>query len=672
MNPAKCTFVALVIAALCPTAFAQSGVPAPDTRLEFYEFPAGTRLTRAAEAVMFHYNREAFVLNNGAYELAVTPRTIATYAGSQLGPLCPSTRFYGQPQSAGGNTATLVGPRLVLLANHTLPTPINAATRAFVFGFQINEPFNGTSPSVFTFRPSNVYYGTRLVANSPAHDWALIELDRDVPPARRPMVVNTTPSLAVGDDAAILGFAEHIPFKGQFVTVASAHPASEMGWQTNFNAFVRVGSSGSPLVGVRSGMVEGVVTGGDFPFVYDPECPGWIDNFVPRLASAPFPVGAHKHIPPIGLGIKPARDQVFEYYGPIGGPFGSEGKQIHLDCPLTSRPVAWRVTSLDPTRLGLVGPQYRTPRPVVEGDLTPGTSVDTLVQFLDFPSWTFEPGVHEARIEITDLTYDTSGRHTHRFHVGINGFQLAPDDGIGLDSPGASPRTSKVYTLTNRHVVPQDILIEPDAPWILINGQPGPTTITLPASVSPSAPGGAKVEVSFDASGLNPGVYEGDIRFRPTGLGFAPNPELGAMHRRVRVDVGREVFTAIGPTVPFDIPGSAVRVVVVDEPIFVADLDVQVLARVAGELRSLLTLEITSPSGTQALIFEELAHAHYPFNHLLDDETNPGNHFPLSVFDGEPAMGVWTFTIVAEPADPANPSYGGFGHAELRITPTSP
>ncbi|MBK8913289.1 MAG: hypothetical protein IPM64_01590 [Phycisphaerales bacterium] len=591
-----------------------------------------------------------------------------------VGPLCPSARFYGQPQSAGGNTATLVGPRLVLLANHTLPTPINAATRAFAFGFHLNSPAIGPRASIFTFPVSDVYFGTRLVANSPSYDWALIELDRDVPPSRRPMVVQTTPTLFEGDAAAVLGFAEHIPLKGQFVTTVRTNSSGGVGWQVIVYAHTRVGSSGGPLVGARSGMLEGVMTTGGFPFIFDPKCGGWIDDLSQRWdAGARFPIGAHEHIPPIGLGVTPPRERVFDYYGPVGGPFATGTPQIDLECPATSRPVAWRVASQDATRLGLVGPLYRTPRRAVEGTLTPGASVDTIVQFLNIPSWTYEPGVHDARIDLIDLTYDTSGLHIHRFHAGIDGFVLTPETGIGLDSPGAPPETQVSYTLTNRHVVPQDILVEPDAPWILVNGQPATTAITLPATIDPVTPGTVQAGISFDTGGLIPGVYEGDIRFRPVlpaGFEDPPNPEIGATHRCVRIDVGREVFTAAGPTVPFDIPGSASREVVVDQPIFIADLDLRVFARVAGEERSIITLEITSPMGTHARVHQESAYGNGPFDQLLDDETNPGNRSPLAVFDGELAMGVWTFTIIAEPADPANTSYGGFGHADLRITPS--
>jgi hypothetical protein len=216
VKPGRC-----VVALACLGGAAVSQSSGPDPRLDYHEFPGNSPLRRVAEAVMFHYGRNHFVQRpDGAYDLAVAPRTNA----GALGPLCPSVRFYGQPQATGGNTAALVGSRHVLLANHSLPANATAQSRAFVFGFQLEAPIppGAPPPTAFTFAAQNVYFGQEIVARDPTNDWAVLRLDRDVPATRRPLVVRAVPAAIAGDAAVTIGFSEAIPLKGQSTSVVAA------------------------------------------------------------------------------------------------------------------------------------------------------------------------------------------------------------------------------------------------------------------------------------------------------------------------------------------------------------------------------------------------------------------------------------------------------------------
>lgn len=652
-------------AILCTLVPAQAG-PYPDTRLEAYQFPANSRLARVAEAVLFHYGRANFVPRpDGSYDLAVSPRT---HAGS-LGPLCSTATYFGQPQATGGNVATLVGSRHVLLADHALPSGATASTRAFVFGYELKGPPGPPVPT-FHFAEGDVYFGEEIVARDAANDWALVRLHRDVPPSRRPLILRELPSLVPGDPAVILGFPEHIPLKGQSVTVFSAGVGANV-WQVVTDSLVREGSSGGPLVGARTGTIEGVLRSGSFPYVFEGTCGGWLDDLSQQWgAVANFPVGATALLPPIGLQVLPAPESVFDHFGPPGGPFSQTDSTVHLSCPATSRPVGWTASAIDIARVGLVGPFTIQPRKSVGGTLQPSTAVSTTKLFSNVAAWTQAPGIHEARVQFSDSTYSATSLHVHRFHAGVDGLVLDPATGVGTEGPGAPPTTQSQYVLTNRHIVSQTVLVEPNASWIRVNGATT-AVLNLGPSLPGSAPGMGQANIAFDVTGLLPGVYAGDIRFRPAlpaGFEDPPNPEIGALHRAVRVDVGRRIFGAADTPTSFAIPGSATLTVVVDQPLQVADLDLGIHVTAASP-RTRITLQITSPSGVSTVIHRMSIADFEPLNTIFDDETNAPNLGSLGSFDGLAAMGSWQVTVLAVPSDPAETSMGVVQHIALRITP---
>lgn len=668
----RCHFL-FGLAAWCFLFAARAQIPAyVDDRQDRYEFPAGSMLSRAAEAVMFHYGTSQLTPGpNGTYQISVVPRT--EFVPGQ--PWCPSVRYYRQPQSAGGTTAVLVGKRHVLVANHTLPVGATASSRAFVFGFELTAPWVPGDPvTKFSFPASSVYFGETIVHSDFHNDWALIRLNRDVPGTTRPLVVRSRTGLDVGESAALIGFPEHIPLKGQAVEVFGARVNARGFQEIDVVGQVRAGSSGGPLVGLRTGVLDGFLVGGSASEEWSEKCGAWVDDFdPPPVAGCFFPMGLSALLPPLGVQVSPELETVIDHYGPLGGPFSREMMRVDLTSPPdTVGALRWRASALDPNRAGIVGPFARTPRPSVEAQLQPGQSTPVFEQLLRLAEWTSSPGVHETRIEVKDLTLGTSGIHLHRVHAGVDGFSVSPETGIGLDGPGAPPDARAVYTLTNRHIVPQVIRIEPREPWILVNGMAS-AQVEIPASSQLGGKGTVEIEIRFDASGVSPGVRTGDIRFRPVIPGWESDPELGAVHRSVRVDFGREVFASLDTPVELPVPSIGVVQILVDRPIeSIADLDVSYWLETPSTPNPVIAqFTLISPSGTAVLLHSARFVSGEPAVGILDDETSPASVGMLSVFDGEVPMGVWTVLLELDVFDGPD-TRCTVRDVSLRITPSVP
>ncbi len=209
---------------------------------------------------------------SGGYLMAVDPWT-RLHGGLDSKLICdPMEDFYGQPTIARppggvkGCSGFLVAPNLVVTAGHCIndpqgpsnPAPYDCPNRWVIFDYADQAPISGPGtvfiPSDNAVRCSRVLVDTSSSLNEDIQqseltlgaDWALIELVADVED-RLPMVVERHPQTELGDPVLILGHPARIPMKAEISTVTTA------GLRTNLH--VLGGSSGSPMVNLRTGKV---------------------------------------------------------------------------------------------------------------------------------------------------------------------------------------------------------------------------------------------------------------------------------------------------------------------------------------------------------------------------------------------------------------------------------
>lgn len=178
--------------------------------------------------------------------------------------LCKGEPFADQ-FAPGECTGFLVKPDLLLTAGHCVPSAMECAFFNWVFDFRQDLVGSATLP---VLREDQIYSCKRILAVRTqiiGEDWSLIELDRPVP-GQTGLPIRKTGTVA--DVAAIgtVGYPNGIPAK-----------AIENGFirtNTDPNFFTAVldtfgGNSGSPIMNLISGEVEGLLIRGEDDFEDD-------------------------------------------------------------------------------------------------------------------------------------------------------------------------------------------------------------------------------------------------------------------------------------------------------------------------------------------------------------------------------------------------------------------
>ena len=155
-----------------------------------------------------------------------------------------------------------------------------------VFGFR--KELGGVIPR--SVPADNVYRCARVLAHSmkSGPDYALIKLDRKVA-GRRPLAIDRgNADLAEGVPLMVIGHPSGLPLKiaadakvlaaGRDVSVTDGYGVSrpwvhkEYSFLANLDTFH--GNSGSPVINLKTLLVEGILVSGDADYEWDPEDPG--------------------------------------------------------------------------------------------------------------------------------------------------------------------------------------------------------------------------------------------------------------------------------------------------------------------------------------------------------------------------------------------------------------
>ena len=650
-----------------------------DSRMDFWEYADDEFLVRYAKAVAFHtFTNRLHDEGNGTFSFNVVPWTedlFAVACPTASINLCPSVRFFGQPIADpwNGSSAFLVGEDLVLVAKHTFggnngdPVAICASGRAFIFDhfqYAIRASYPGSN-GVVIFPAENVFFRAEAVTWEPSpgviNDWVLVRLDRPVPEKRIPFRIRRQGVAEPGAPASLLGFPDRLPLKLERSAIESA----VSGGTVRVPAFVRVGNSGGVIVNEITGKAEGLVRSGPTYLECDEENDCRADPEFTRVASALSFATAKEGVPPVGMQVSPIGP--IEHHGPPGGPFTNGEPQIvmgftyQIDVPLPepgflpSRTVDFTVT---PDANGLVGVRYPGRGALqtgpISGTLEPG-DVRGVVAGLMTPVLNLSAGAYDADIHFFDGAYRASDFRRHRILVGVEGFDVDPDERFAGDGPGAQPDEEKFYSITNKYTVSQQVRVSASDSWIRVDDGPGPVTynidpnIILPANGSsglvPNQPV-AWTKLSLDATGLSDGVHVGTVEFVSM---FDGQPSPAPVFREVRIDVGRRFFGL--PNAPLVIKGLDPVLVPIELPEFlleVVDLDVALnIEYQDGDVNGLV-LGLVSPEGTSITLHEDRLDPGDVLDTVYDDDTNPPyRRNRLADFNGEKAAGTWNLVFDA-------------------------
>jgi V8-like Glu-specific endopeptidase len=157
----------------------------------------------------------------------------------------------------------LVGPDLLVTAGHCVDRE-DYKDKVWLFGYDSSFAFDPNP----TFSPDHVYFTKEVVLwekNTYSHkDYALVRLDRKVLGVK-PFKIRTTGKAEKGTLLAIIGHPSGLTTKISSGGAKILDASEENRLKTNVDSFA--GNSGSPVINIKTGKVEGILVSGAEDYV---------------------------------------------------------------------------------------------------------------------------------------------------------------------------------------------------------------------------------------------------------------------------------------------------------------------------------------------------------------------------------------------------------------------
>ncbi len=570
--------------------------------------------------------------------------------------LCQETPLFGQATPGQHCSGTLVGENFVLSAGHCFSQAAGCLDYSVVFDYELafaGDPTGDPSSGQIFLREDQVIPCLDVVTSPPGGgDWAVLELESPVPPSRLPAPIERVEITDVGTEVICTTHPARLPLKAELAQVVASFNKINVA-----ECFTLGGSSGGGMWNLDTGQLAGIAVANNVALPPgnpppDPcltpcfDCYHDVSMVRPSLAAA--------SVPWIGLRLNPLVAEM-DWYGPPTSAADYATRTLTLSADLDhSRAVNWQFVSPLPGIDIVSGPSA--------GTLLPGGQV--IMELAPDDAIVQEPGTPQLTTFHRDSTYQAQHPIKHTFHVGVDGFDLSPEEDFVGEGPGALPYETKRYSLANRWAVAQAIEVSVDVPWVRFNGSPGPVTVSMPPNK------GGAVVVGLDAAGMPQGVHSGRVIWRSLDSGSPAFERTTG----VLMDVGRQILGG-----PFSPPW----VLVVDDttpvveyfltvnsflPEFILDADALVHATVTaqGGLGG-LDMTLTSPDGTtvglDGLGVGSTAETY-------DDVTNPPVTGTMADFNDENAYGTWTLRL--ERIFPSGTYTVSLNRFEVRLYTTGP
>jgi hypothetical protein len=642
----------LAVLAFAPPLAAQP-VPGLDTWVDACEAtdPDLARLLEAEAAMV----APGFLVGNldGTYQLLDQPFDHIPASGGAAR-LCSDSRFFGQPRPDGypaGRSAFLVGPDLVLTANHHL-SPDVVPGHDFVFGLAHHvSPWGSCEPpDVERIPAADVYRAVEVVAHGGAElDFVLLRLDREVA-GRTPLRVRRSGRGVAGDRVTVVGHPELLPTKVDLAaTYAGITPER---WPRIAGAHTLVGSSGSMVWNRERELVESAVwTFGCANYRYR-EIDACFELFS-DCSAGPIPLGDAlvdfaPEIPAFELVVDSLDDAI--HVVASGAPLPAPDRTYEVAAPPTALgPIHYRITPPVPAPPGEPSLEIST-LSRLEGVLPPGRSIKVDARAaLEGATC----GRFERSFVVEDLTHGWIDRPRHLFEIGLTEIVVEPAAGWTFSDLAPPYEEVADYEIVNVRPDPVTVEIATNRDWIELQalsfapaGDGGPLTWTLGPAGEPGDRAGLRVTIGAAAAGLPSGVWhEGAVEFTNASDGCEA---LGSTARTVRFRPGFEEISSDDEEwlpIPDGAPGGLERKLETSEAFCVADVDLAV--RTTGQHAGQLTVELLSPDSTVVRVWDRSLPDPVDLRRWFDDEdAPPPTGESMSLFDGGTGGGTWTLRVV--------------------------
>ncbi|MCC6285864.1 MAG: proprotein convertase P-domain-containing protein, partial [Phycisphaerales bacterium] len=608
-----------------------------DDRKDVYQVSDPQLLQLAQAACVVVFVSELTDNGNGTYTLDATPWL------SQGGTICADEPFRGQLQ-VGFCSGFLVGDDLVTTAGHCVDAG-DIGNVAFVFGF--DQRSASLAPEVVV-PASHVYFAAGIVNQQLAggFDHSLVRLDRDVT-GFQPVPIRRSGEPTLADPLVMIGHPVVLPKKIDDGGEVKDARVGQPWFYANVDAYG--GNSGSMVVNLITGEVEGILVRGNTDFTSasgcvrsavcaDSGCPDWEEiSKISALIS---------DIPPLGMQVTPGGAQ--DHIGLVGGPFTNDPVP-YLLTNSAQTPVNYAVILSGGTAPILINGSTNT----ITGTL-PGQSSTLITMSLDPSAASLPAGVYTQSVFFDDQTNGRTETRVHRLEIGQTGITVTPETGLVAGGPVGGPfNATMAYTITSTR--PTSVMVEIDSfqPWISVNGSTAPVSINLNGTGQSAV---VTIGFSSDANALPNGLYSGSVNFTNITGG------AGTTSRDVSLDVGRYTYQSPDTPQPINDGSTITSTIMVTDSFCVGDVDVEV--DITHTYIGDLILDLRSPEGTVVRLHNRTGGTTDNLMTTYDDASfPPDGPGVLADYAGEVSLGLWTLTI----SDNANIDTGSLNFWKLKV-----
>jgi hypothetical protein len=225
-----------------------------DNRLDYYE--STKNMQTLADSTVGLVDYRDLTESNGKFILK-------TQNYSKRMNLCPSERFYDQ-LSGPWCSGFLIGPNTMVTAGHCITSQSACEKVAFVFGFNKQNSVETTT----SFNAEDIYRCKTVLHRDQDNfgaDYAIVSLDRET--TRTPLkLASELPGTST--ELVVIGHPSGLPTK---ISAGAFIRNSNTGF-FNANTDTYGGNSGSAVLNVLTGEVQGILVRGETDFVWEGNC----------------------------------------------------------------------------------------------------------------------------------------------------------------------------------------------------------------------------------------------------------------------------------------------------------------------------------------------------------------------------------------------------------------
>lgn len=177
--------------------------------------------------------------------------------------MCKSERFSSQ-MTAAHCSGFLVSENLLVTAGHCIRSQSDCNSYRWVFDYAVEkeDQFDLAVPANSVYSCKKII--SRTLDSWSKDDWALIELDRKVTD-RRPLTFRKSGKIETGAELVVIGHPSGLPTK--IADGAKVRSLDEHFFVANLDTYG--GNSGSAVLNIATGEVEGILVRGAMDYVYD-------------------------------------------------------------------------------------------------------------------------------------------------------------------------------------------------------------------------------------------------------------------------------------------------------------------------------------------------------------------------------------------------------------------